>query len=437
VEGGVLILADIDPTNVSVSGTTRGVEAGQAVTVTLLDEEGATFFTDDSATVAADGTWSLDLPSSTVEDLEAGQTYDVQADVSNAVGRDAPQAQSQVVAYAPAANFAVETTRTGGDIGLEIQTDMSVATGSVLNSVEFTTSFDPNLASLDLSAFNIPNALTTTTIQPNAFNLTELGGLNTNDGSFSFGGNSLAGFDNLDTEPLFGFGVSGVDQNEVLGIRVSADAGANSITSADQLTVAGQPTPQSFEDAFGPSTSYLGTAGGDNIVANDADTLIRGRGGDDAIDLSGTGVNTVLFEADATANGFDTVTDFSIGGPLPDRLGFAGLNNEDLRGDGGTFELLSGTDSVGANTGLIVFTTKLDDFEAGSVQSALDGLTDLADGDMLYFLASDGTDAQLYEVQVQAGDDTVTDMARFEGLGDLNGITEANILGFDTTGTPV
>jgi len=40
-------------------------------------------------------------------------------------------------------------------------------------------------------------------------------------------------------------------------------------------------------------------------------------------------------------------------------------------------------------------------------------------------------------VQVQAGDDTVTDMARFEGLGDLNGITEANILGFDTTGTPV
>ena len=77
------------------------------------------------------------------------------------------------------------------------------------------------------------------------------------------------------------------------------------------------------------------------------------------------------------------------------------------------------------------------DLTTDSVQAAVDDLDGAADGDMLYFLASDGTDAQLYEVQVQAGPDQVTEMARFEGLGDLTGISEANILGFDTNATPV
>jgi len=405
VEGGVLILADIDPTNVSVSGTTRGVEAGQAVTVTLLDEEGATIFTDDSATVAADGTWTLDLPSATVEDLDAGQTYDLQVDVSNAAGRDAPQAQEQVVAYEAAQTYLVEDSASGSQVTMQILVDPRTevpADGGF--PVGETLSFDPTeIVYLDPPAPVYATGLTPLVNDSNASN-----------GEVVFGG--------------LGFLPSSFDASEDFLVEFAME---------QQITNGVIQLDVSSGDA-GNYSSLFGTDAADTIAANNVDTVVRGRGGDDAVDLSGAGVNTVQFEADATANGFDTVTDFSIGGPLPDRLGFAGLNNEDLRGGGGDFELLSGTDSVGADTGLIVFTTAMADLTAGSVQTAVDGLTGLVEGDdVLYFLASDGTDAQLYEVQVEAGDDTVTDMARFEGLGDLNGITEANILGFDTTGTPV
>jgi hypothetical protein len=402
---GVLILDEIDPNNVSVSGTTRGVEAGQAVTVTLLDEAGNSIFTNSTATVLGDGTWSLDLPSDTVEDLDAGETYSVQADVSNAAGRPAPQAQEQLVAYEAAQTYLVEDSASGSQVTMQILVDPRTevpADGGF--PVGETLSFDPTeIVYLDPPAPVYATGLTPLVNDSNASN-----------GEVVFGG--------------LGFLPSSFDASEDFLVEFAME---------QQITNGVIQLDVSSGDA-GNYSSLFGTDAADTIAANNVDTVVRGRGGDDAVDLSGAGVNTVQFEADATANGFDTVTDFSIGGPLPDRLGFAGLNNEDLRGGGGDFELLSGTDSVGADTGLIVFTTAMADLTAGSVQTAVDGLTGLVEGDdVLYFLASDGTDAQLYEVQVEAGDDTVTDMARFEGLGDLNGITEANILGFDTTGTPV
>jgi hypothetical protein len=401
---GVLILDEIDPNNVSVSGTTRGVEAGQAVTVTLLDEAGNSIFTNSTATVLGDGTWSLDLPSDTVEDLDAGETYSVQADVSNAAGRPAPQAQEQLVAYEAAQTYLVEDSASGSQVTMQVlfdprsgqDDDGGFALGETLT-------FDPNQSAfLADPAPNAPSGSFLVTNDTNA-----AGG----EVGFTVAGILAGSFDESE-DFLLQFAMDQQTPSEVIQLDIASTEG-------------------------GAYSSLFGTSAADTIAANNVDTVVRGRGGDDAIDLSGAGVNTVQFEAAPGDNGFDTVTDFSIGGPLPDRLGFAGLNNEDLRGDGGTFELLSGTDSVGANIGLIVFTTAMADLTAGSVQAAVDDLDGPADGDVLYFLASDGTDAQLYEVQVQAGDDTVTDMARFEGLGDLNGITEANILGFDTTGTPV
>jgi hypothetical protein len=332
----------------------------------------------------------------------------VQADVSNAAGRPAPQAQEQLVAYEAGAFILAEIGRASG-----------TATFGVFGNEEVFA--QENDDGFDLTLQYDSDALTLQSPVPSQFS---------NDYSFVSGlpdGSSAFTFIAINqTNPSTGEAIRVEDFGDPLFTVVSDVDDAN-VPLAFELT----------SDNFGDTSVVIGTDGADNLASNNNDSAIQGRGGNDAIDLSGTGVNTVLFEADATANGFDTVTDFSIGGPLPDRLGFAGLNNEDLRGDGGTFELLSGTDSVGADTGLIVFTTAMADLTAGSVQAAVDDLDGPADGDVLYFLASDGTDAQLYEVQVQAGDDTVTDMARFEGLGDLNGITEANILGFDTTGTPV
>ncbi|RAI56301.1 hypothetical protein DOO74_00005, partial [Rhodobacteraceae bacterium AsT-22] len=168
------------------------------------------------------------------------------------------------------------------------------------------------------------------------------------------------------------------------------------------------------------------------IAANNVDSVVQGRGGDDAIDISAPGANTVVFEASPGDNGFDTVTGFSTGGALADRIGIAldDTARDALRGDGSIMESLADGGTLGANTGLVVFTTAMADLSEGAVRTAIDGLSGPADGDVLYFLASDGTDAQLYEVEVQAGADTVTEMALFSGLDDLSGVGSPSILGF-------
>lgn len=398
---GVLILEAIDPNGVSISGTTHGVEAGEAVTVTLRDGAGFSILTDSSAMVQAGGTWTLDLPSATVEALEAGQAYAVQADVSNAAGREAAQAQQQLVAYEAAQTYLVADADAGSQVTMQIL-------------------FDPRTELQDDGGFSLGETVT--------FDTTQITYQNPPAPTYA---NGLFGLTNetnaASGEVIFGGISTSFDVNEEVIVQFAMEQQTTeAVIRLDVVSTEG-----------GTYSTLLGTAAADSISANNVDTVIRGRGGDDAIDLSGAGVNTVQFEAAPADNGFDTVTGFSIGGPLPDRMGFAGLDNETLRGDGSTFELLSGPGSVGVDTGLIVFTTAMADLGIGSVQGAIDGLTGPTDGDVLYFLGSDGTDAQLYEVQLQDGADQVTSMARFEGLGDLSAMTEANILGFDASAMPV
>ncbi len=397
---GVLILADIDPNNVSVDGTTRGVEAGENVTVTILDDSGATFFTD-TATVGADGAWSLAVPSGKVGDLEAGVTYDVQADVTNATGRVADTAEQQAVAYEAAQTYLIEDGSTGTQATMQIM-------------------LDPRTELPNDNGFALGETLT--------FDTAEITYLASPAPVY---GTGLTGFTNASGAASGELGLGAV------GFLNSFDVNDDFVVQFAMNLETSSGVIQMDVDSTegGHYSSMFGTNGDDSIAANNVDTVVRGRGGDDALDLSGAGVNTVLFEADPAANGADTVTGFSIGGPLPDRMGFTDLNHADLRGDGSDFEVLSGGGTVGANTGLIVFTTAMADLSDGAVRTAIDGLTGPADGDVLYFMASDGTDAQLYEVQVQAGDDTVTDMALFGGLGDLSGGSQANILGFDSVPT--
>lgn len=182
--------------------------------------------------------------------------------------------------------------------------------------------------------------------------------------------------------------------------------------------------------------AIIGTDGDDDLVAPNVDATIRGRGGDDTIDVSAGGVNTVIFEADPADNGVDEVIGFSVAPDtaLPDRIGFAGLTNSDLRGDGTAFEALAVTDALGTNTGFVVLTTDLPGggVTAGNIATAAAGLTGEEAGDVIYMLATDGTDAALARVTYTDVDDaSAVIMANFTGLGDLSGITADEILGFN------
>lgn len=418
---GVLNLGDSD--TVTVSGTTRGVQEGELVTVALLDEEGTSILPDDStATVGADGTWSLDLSSDTVEALDAGETYDVQADVSSG-GRAAETASQEVVAYLSAPFTIEETSRSDDELTFDVITDLNNVNGSGISNFSFTLNFDEAVvdlipASTELvdEGLSSEQEVATGGLHPDI----DLGDRVPNDapdGVTTVFGATLAGsITDFSTDPIYTFDMAVLNDSMPVRLELNSDDSDLSVNS----------------NLAGPSVSFIGTGLDDTIAAEDVDTVVRGRGGDDTIDLSGAGVNTVMFEAAPEDNGVDTVTEFSLGGSLPDRLGFAGLDNEALRGNGAAFERLGEGDSVGLDTGLIVFTTAMTDLEAASAETAVEGLDGPGDGDVFYFLASDGSDSALYEVEVAAGEATATEMAGFEGLGDLSGMGQDNILGFES-----
>lgn len=187
-------------------------------------------------------------------------------------------------------------------------------------------------------------------------------------------------------------------------------------------------------DHGGGSEIWIGSTGPDvPITVTSIASVVRGRGGDDEIDLSAGGRNTVIFEADPADNGVDTILGFEAGADakLPDQIGFAGLDHSDLRGDGTDVEALATGGALGANTGFVILTTALANLDAATLEAAAAGLTGEAGGDILYLLASDGTNAALAQITFAAVDDaSATIMAQFTGLGDLSGITADEILGF-------
>jgi len=425
-EGGAVDLSDT--ADASITGTTLGVEEDQQVTVTVTGTASGLVLTD-TALVGADGTWTLPIAPEFFGDLEPGETFTVNATVDNAAGRTANAEQAGIDAYLSGSQFVVDSTRAGSDIAFEIFTEMSVATGNVLNAVEFTASFDPSLGSISLTGFDIPTALSSSIIQPNTFNITELGGLgNLNDGTFTFAGGSLAGFDNLDDSPLIGFGLTDFDENTVAAIRISDGAGQNLIQSADILTVDADSRPTLFDEFFGDSVSFFGTSGDDTITAENVDTLIRGRGGDDTIDVTATGTNIVVFELDQASNGTDTVTGFTTGDTFQSDV-IAFLGEADLRGDGDFVETLAAGEALGVNTGFAIFTTALSDTNAATLDAAFEGLTGENMGDVVYFLAGDGTDAALARATVNGTDDaSVEILANFSAIGDLGQLNADNVI---------
>ncbi|WP_239344633.1 Ig-like domain-containing protein [Ruegeria sp. Ofav3-42] len=384
-------LSDAQSSGVVVSGTSTGLSAGQSVNVTLNSSSVGT------TTVAADGTWSLTVPSSEFSGIKAGDdlTFEAQAPVSG--GPDPLPATDEVTAHTPAAYVITQASRAGSKITFEVfaDSDRDISSGLAM-TLEM--GFDPTVVTFD-SGSDIGN------------------------GAFGFYlsnpvGSSIVNFAGISpsfsdlSQPLVTFTMTVQDPSKPVELTLTTPEG-------------------------GPSTIILGTDGDDTLVATDVDNFIRGQDGNDAINVSDAGRDVVVFEADPDANGVDTITGFSLGAAsdVADALMFSGLDLTTLRGNGTGVETLNVGSSVAANTGVVGLTTVLTDLNSGTIEAAVESLTGIQAGDELYVLATDGDDSVLVKVDYSAPSSAaVKTVAQFTGLDDLSGLSSDNILHTDPTG---
>ena len=191
------------------------------------------------------------------------------------------------------------------------------------------------------------------------------------------------------------------------------------------------------ENQGGPTELQIGSSGVDTLTAASTDSVIQAKGDNDSIDVSATGENTIIFEPDQAANGTDDVTGFTTGDTFQSDV-IAFLGAADLRGDGDTVEALGTGGALGANTGFVIFTTALANTDAATVETALEGLTGEAPGDVFYALAGDGADAALVLATFTGTDDaTIERLADFNGIGDLGDLRPENVVLPDPATLPV
>ncbi|KAA0909437.1 Ig-like domain-containing protein, partial [Aquicoccus porphyridii] len=254
---GALILEDLDPSDSEISGTTVGIEDGQAVTVRITDADG-TELLNDTATVTANA-WALAVPAAVIDALEAGMDYTVTANAANAAGRDADEASETVTGYAEAPNYLIAGGADGTELSMqifmdprfELPGDRGVSLGE---EVSFDTSVLAYLADpapvYTAGLTGITNASSADTGQVTF-------------GSIGF----LPGTFEPSQDALVSFAMNVADAGTVAQIDVETSGG-------------------------GSYTSFIGTASDDTIAANNVDSVVQGRGGDDAIDISAPGANT-------------------------------------------------------------------------------------------------------------------------------------------------
>ncbi len=410
---GALILSETG--DITLSGRTSGVQQGQTVTITTGGTQVGT------AIVGADGRWTTTI---TRPEIDPGEAIDYSFSVSNAANTKTATATGDLVGYEAAQLMLIGATPVTvlGNQALEFSLFLDPRT--VLNASDlrpegyifgFTevVSFQPS--ALTYSAFPAPQyaaGLTGTTTTDNA----------------ASGEITLASIGFLSpTDPNSG---QPIDLYSVQLVRFQ-------FTDAD-----GAPQPVILTVApgqLGGGHEFIyGSNDDDALTARVMDSVIRGRGGDDTINVSAAGVNTIVFEPDPAANGVDEIIGFTVGGALADRIAFAFSNNFPagaLRGAGTMFELRAAeaTGPLGADVGLVVFTTEVGDANAGAVLQAMG----LQAGDVIYVLSADEDGASLVQITFNdpANFNPVTDIrdiASFSDLtaADLAQFTSANILGF-------
>ncbi|CAD0186886.1 hypothetical protein RUESEDTHA_03797 [Ruegeria sp. THAF57] len=384
-------LSDATASGVVVSGTSIGLSVGQSVDVTLNTLSVGT------AVVATDGTWSLAVSASDFSGVEAGDTLNFQAQANVSGGTDPLPASDQVKAHDPAAYTIVEAGRSGSVVTFEIYADPDRDISSGL-AITADLGFDPSVVTFDLGSDNENSDFDLFLANPNG------------PAEVSFGGAATV-FTDL-TQPLVTFTMTVQDPGRPIQLSLTTPDG-------------------------GPTDFLLGTGGNDTLVSTDVDNVVRGQSGDDTIDVSSSGRDVIVFEADPSDNGTDIVTGFTLGpaADVSDALMFSGLNTETLRGNGTGMETLNIGEAIGLHTGFVGLATQLSDLSKGTIETAAESLTGVQAGDEIYVLATDGEDSTLVKVDYTApGSASVETIAEFSGFSDLSSLSSENILHTDPTG---
>lgn len=384
-------LSDAKANGVTLSGGSTGLSAGQSVDVTLNGTAVG------SATVAANGNWTLTVPAAQFAGVNAGDALNFAANASVSGGRDPLPVSDAVTAYVPAAYTLVETARSGDTVTFAMFADAGRDVSGGL-AVTATMAFDPAVATFNAGSANANSAFSLFLANPSGAS------------SVNFAGAATT-FSDL-SAPLVTFTMTVADASKPIMLTMTTPDG-------------------------GPSVLQIGTDGADTLTANGVTNIIRGDGGDDMIDVSTGGRHVVSFEADPAANGTDTVTGFTLGpaAQITDAISFSGLDLSSLRGAGTGVETLASGEAIGADTGVVAFTTALSDLAATTVADAAETLSGINAGDVIYVMASNGSDSAL--AKVSFADPTTASaeiVSNFTGLGDLSTFHADNILHSDPTG---
>ncbi len=388
---GVVGLSDVQSAGLIVTGTSVGLAVGQTVNLYLNSSAVG------SATVAADGSWSVSLPSSDFSSLDAGDNLDFSAQASVSGGPDPVPAAEQVFAHIPAAYVIAEASRNGSSVTFDVYADAARDTSSGL-SFDADLEFDPSVVTF----------VTGSVVENPDFNLFLTNQINST--TVKFGG-AAATYSDL-TQPVVSFTVTELSPGQPISLKLTTTDG-------------------------GPSEFHLGSGSDDVLSGSAVDDVIRGGGGDDAIDVTGAGRDVVVFEADPVANGLDSITGFNLGpaAEVSDALIFSGLDAINLRGNGTDVELLSLGSALGSDTGFVALGTILSDLSDSTIEAAAESLSGAQSGDEVYLLATNGTDSALVKVDYAgANSASVQKMAQFDGLSDLTSFNSDNVLMSDPTG---
>ncbi|WP_254435951.1 Ig-like domain-containing protein [Ruegeria arenilitoris] len=390
-------LADAQASGVTVSGTSTGLSAGQAVDISLNGSPIG------STTVAADGSWSLAVPASDFSGIDSGDALDFSADATVSGGPDPVTATDENTAHEPASYVITQAGISGSTVTFEVyaDSDTDISGGFAL---AMNLGFDPSVVTYDLGSEVRGSGLISLVANPDGASVIRYSGIS----GIPDGINPVIDL----SQPVMTFDMTVIDATKPIELTVATSVGGHSV----------------FQ---------LGTNGDDTLVATNVDNIIRGQDGNDAIDVSAAGRDVVVFEADTVANGVDTVTGFTIGpaAEVTDAIMFSGLSVGTLRGDGTDVETLAVGDAIGADTGVVGLTTALGDLSQSTIETAVESFSGLQAGDEIYVMATDGTDSVLIKVDYSAPNSaSVETVAQFTGLDDLSGLSADNILHTDPTG---
>lgn len=374
-----VFLNDVQDGGLSLSGGALGMADGTAIDIAVGGESVG-------STTATGGSWSFNVPSSSFKDARSEQ--DATVTVSSA---GATSASESLVIYDDPAYLIQEIGRDGTDVtyGLYLSPGTDFSKGV---SVSAPTTFDPAV--------------------------------------FQYGATIqvAAGFLIMNEEDI----ATGEVTFGLISTTPVADPSQPVLTFTGTLLNPDAPVEFNINIRDGSSDTIIGTDDADVVAGlDDVFTIIRPGGGDDSIDLSAAGTKLIQFEADPSANGTDTIANFTGGEPtgLGDVISFVGLTPADLRGDGTGQQTLAENGALDANTGLVTFTTQLGGLSAINLADAAETLQGEAAGDAFYIIASDGTDAALAKITFAAPDDASAEiMATFTGLSDTTGFNADSII---------